>query len=386
MGARPRWALVAAALPARRRGLARRLRRAASSPLAEAFGVRPDRRRHHARAAQHLRHRHRRSAAGAGAARAGARAGDELWVSGDARRSRHWRLHQRLGNVSLPDAASRAVPGGARPPAAARSNSASRCAAWPRARHRRLRRPARRLSATSCERSGVAARNSNSRACRARRWRPAPSRRAWRGTARCSPAATTTNCASPRRPRRRRCHRGAGAQARPAACAHRPHADGPAGEVALRDARRQSDARRPARLRSLRVKPRPPLALPSRPSGAFHRLRLRQRPVAGGAGHGRHAGRAWLTCVLLITPYFADAGFLAFLAAAFVVGVWACEPHRPRPGRGRPRCASSGTRSSPFWLVLLLTPDGWLWQLAAFMLFRCFDIIKPQPARWIDGH
>ena len=40
----------------------------------------------------------------------------------------------------------------------------------------------------------------------------------------------------------------------------------------------------------------------------------------------------------------------------------------------------------PFWLVLLMTPDSFLWQLAAFVLFRYFDITKPQPARYFDEH
>ena len=38
----------------------------------------------------------------------------------------------------------------------------------------------------------------------------------------------------------------------------------------------------------------------------------------------------------------------------------------------------------PFWFVLFLTPEGVWWQLAAFLLFRCFDIFKPPPARFID--
>ena len=38
----------------------------------------------------------------------------------------------------------------------------------------------------------------------------------------------------------------------------------------------------------------------------------------------------------------------------------------------------------PFWLVLLFSPAGWLWQTAAFLLFRIFDIVKPQPARYFD--
>ena len=37
-------------------------------------------------------------------------------------------------------------------------------------------------------------------------------------------------------------------------------------------------------------------------------------------------------------------------------------------------------------LVLLMTPDTFFWQLAAFALFRYFDITKPQPARYFDEH
>ena len=38
------------------------------------------------------------------------------------------------------------------------------------------------------------------------------------------------------------------------------------------------------------------------------------------------------------------------------------------------------------WLVLWLTPDTLLWQAVAFGLFRFFDIVKPQPIRWVDAH
>ncbi|WP_291850387.1 phosphatidylglycerophosphatase A [Accumulibacter sp.] len=38
----------------------------------------------------------------------------------------------------------------------------------------------------------------------------------------------------------------------------------------------------------------------------------------------------------------------------------------------------------PFWLVLLFCPSHWLWQTAAFSLFRFFDIVKPQPAHYFD--
>ena len=104
-------------------------------------------------------------------------------------------------------------------------------------------------------------------------------------------------------------------------------------------------------------------------------------PVAPGTA-GTLA--AWLLFPL-IKPYFSDAGFLAFLVAAFAVGVFAAS----RSGRDL-GVADHGSivwdEIVPFWLVLLLTPEGWLWQLAAFIWFRFFDIVKPQPARWIDGH
>jgi len=38
----------------------------------------------------------------------------------------------------------------------------------------------------------------------------------------------------------------------------------------------------------------------------------------------------------------------------------------------------------PFWMVLALCPRDWRWQLAAFLLFRFYDIVKPQPARYFD--
>lgn len=93
---------------------------------------------------------------------------------------------------------------------------------------------------------------------------------------------------------------------------------------------------------------------------------------------------AWLLFPLL-RPHFSVAGFLMFLAAAFVVGVFACD----RTGRAL-GVADHGSivwdEIVPFWLVLLLMPDSIFWQATAFFLFRAFDIVKPQPARWIDTH
>ncbi|GAB4168182.1 MAG: hypothetical protein OHK0026_14710 [Rhodocyclaceae bacterium] len=93
---------------------------------------------------------------------------------------------------------------------------------------------------------------------------------------------------------------------------------------------------------------------------------------------------AWLLFPLLRSRY-SDAGLLLFLAVAFLLGIWAAQRTGEALG-----VADHGAivwdEMVPFWLVLLMSPDGFLWQTAAFFLFRLFDIVKPPPARWIDTH
>jgi len=38
-----------------------------------------------------------------------------------------------------------------------------------------------------------------------------------------------------------------------------------------------------------------------------------------------------------------------------------------------------------FWFVLWLTPHNFLAQSCAFVLFRFFDIVKPQPIKYFDA-
>lgn len=88
---------------------------------------------------------------------------------------------------------------------------------------------------------------------------------------------------------------------------------------------------------------------------------------------------------LLFRPYCSDALLLGLFAAAYLLGIWiiditGCALGDPDHG------SIVWDEIVPFWLVLLLTPDTFFWQLAAFMLFRYFDITKPQPARYFDTH
>lgn len=91
---------------------------------------------------------------------------------------------------------------------------------------------------------------------------------------------------------------------------------------------------------------------------------------------------AWFTFSYL-QQNFKDFELLTLLTAAYLLGIWAINV--TGKSIGDPDHGSIvWDEIVPFWLVLLLTPDSFLWQLTAFSLFRYFDITKPQPARYFD--
>lgn len=91
---------------------------------------------------------------------------------------------------------------------------------------------------------------------------------------------------------------------------------------------------------------------------------------------------AWLS-FLPLRAALDDIALLTFLAVCLVAGVFAV--HKTGADLG---VVDHGSivwdEVVPFWLVLFLCPAGWLWQATAFGLFRLFDIVKPQPARFFD--
>lgn len=92
---------------------------------------------------------------------------------------------------------------------------------------------------------------------------------------------------------------------------------------------------------------------------------------------------AWLTYPLLRMAYPADLNFALFLALMFAFGAWCCQVagrHLGVVDHG----AIVWDEIVPFWAVLLLTPAGLVWQLAAFLWFRFYDIVKPPPADFFD--
>jgi phosphatidylglycerophosphatase A len=73
------------------------------------------------------------------------------------------------------------------------------------------------------------------------------------------------------------------------------------------------------------------------------------------------------------------------LLLAFLFGIYCCEKTSQRMAVQDPG-AIVWDEIVAMWLVLAFVPAQWAWWLAAFVLFRVFDIAKPWPIRWLDQH
>jgi phosphatidylglycerophosphatase A len=84
-----------------------------------------------------------------------------------------------------------------------------------------------------------------------------------------------------------------------------------------------------------------------------------------------------------LAPLMSDYQFLLFLLLAFIAGISICD----KTGRALGAEDHGGIvwdEIVAFMLVLFFTPAGIYWQILAFLLFRFFDIVKPQPIRHFD--
>lgn len=85
-----------------------------------------------------------------------------------------------------------------------------------------------------------------------------------------------------------------------------------------------------------------------------------------------------------LAPRLSEALFILLLIWMFAIGVWACD----KTGKALGVDDYGGLvfdEIVAFLLVLFFTPDGFIWQLLAFSLFRFFDIVKPEPIRHFDN-
>lgn len=78
-----------------------------------------------------------------------------------------------------------------------------------------------------------------------------------------------------------------------------------------------------------------------------------------------------------------DAVFWPLWVGLFIAGAPLCGHVSRRLGAHDPG-AIVWDEMVALWAVLALSPPGWGWWLAAFVLFRAFDILKPWPIRALE--
>lgn len=104
-------------------------------------------------------------------------------------------------------------------------------------------------------------------------------------------------------------------------------------------------------------------------------------PWAPGTAASALAVLLWAAILEFAQP--AWPAQLALFLALLVTATAACGWAGRRLRRKDPGCIVADEFAGQ-WLVLLVTPPAWPWWLAAFILFRVFDITKPWPMRHLE--
>ena len=76
-------------------------------------------------------------------------------------------------------------------------------------------------------------------------------------------------------------------------------------------------------------------------------------------------------------------GFWIVLLLLFLLGIWLCDQVSRKLGV-HDHGGIVWDEMVGYWLSMAFVPLQWQWLLAAFLLFRFFDIVKPWPIRQLD--
>ena len=76
-------------------------------------------------------------------------------------------------------------------------------------------------------------------------------------------------------------------------------------------------------------------------------------------------------------------GFWIALLLLFLLGIWVCDRVSHKLGV-HDHGGIVWDEMVGYWLSMAFVPLQWQWLLAAFVLFRFFDIVKPWPIRQLD--
>lgn len=75
--------------------------------------------------------------------------------------------------------------------------------------------------------------------------------------------------------------------------------------------------------------------------------------------------------------------YLFFVLAAFILGVWVCDKITRDLGE-EDYGGIVWDEVVGYLLTMTMAPVGLIWMIIGFLLFRLFDIWKPQPIRFVD--
>jgi phosphatidylglycerophosphatase A len=115
------------------------------------------------------------------------------------------------------------------------------------------------------------------------------------------------------------------------------------------------------------------------------------RVLASGFGLGHSPLAPGTVGTLAAVPFallwsaLPPIGGLAVLLLAVPLGAYICDRAEAADGGHDPGWIVLDEMVG-FWVAVAWLPPGWGSYLAAFVLFRLFDILKPPPVRWVDGN
>jgi phosphatidylglycerophosphatase A len=97
-------------------------------------------------------------------------------------------------------------------------------------------------------------------------------------------------------------------------------------------------------------------------------------------------GTLWAWAAYLLMQRWLNGATIGWvILASLPIGWWACTVTARHMNIADPG-SIVWDEVVAFWIVLwLVMPTGFIWQLAAFAIFRAFDAAKPGPVAWADG-
>lgn len=100
---------------------------------------------------------------------------------------------------------------------------------------------------------------------------------------------------------------------------------------------------------------------------------------------GTAGSLAAIPLYLALAHFFSQEVLLAIIFLSFLAGIWFCDVTGKALG-APDHGGMVWDEIVAMWLILVFTPQTWIWVGMAFLLFRLFDIWKPFPIRYVDQH